>query len=60
MDPQAASTIQLLRADFASVSPRLPSLAADFLVVTDASKKARRYLLNDEFEAKVVNQPRYF
>jgi hypothetical protein len=38
----------------------LPSLAADFLVVTDASKKARRYLLNDEFEAKVVNQPRYF
>jgi len=23
-------------------------------------KIARRYRLNDEFEAKVVNQPRYF
>jgi hypothetical protein len=46
--------------DFAPVSPRLPSLATDFLVVTDASKKARRYRLNDEFEAKVVIQSRYF
>ena len=57
LSAQAASTIQRLRVDFAPVSPRLPSLAADFLVVTDASKKTRRYRLNDEFEAKVANQP---